>query len=35
MQSQIEEKAAEHGITVEYMYVYVHPHHTSEMCHAC
>ncbi|WP_338072971.1 IS200/IS605 family accessory protein TnpB-related protein [Haloquadratum walsbyi] len=35
LQSRIEEKAAEHGIAVEYMYVYVHPHHTSKMYHAC
>ena len=31
LQSRIEDKAAEHGIPVEY----VHPHHTSKTCHAC
>ncbi|AFK18308.1 transposase [Haloferax mediterranei ATCC 33500] len=31
LQSRIEDKAAEHGISVEY----VHPHYTSKTCHAC
>jgi len=34
LQSRIEEKAAEHGIAVEYVYVYVYSHHTLRMCHA-
>lgn len=31
LQTRLEEKAAMHGIPVRY----VHPHHTSKICHAC
>ena len=35
LQSRIKERAAEHGIAVEYAYVHVYSRHTSKMCHAC